>query len=95
MRLLSLLASAFVWLLSRSTAGVTRLLGLRKSDSKVTEEEIRSIIQEGAEDGEVQEVEQKIMGRVFSLGDQDGRVNHDLPQRTGMDRHRDDAGTDP
>ena len=36
---------------------------------KVTEEEIRSIIQEGAEDGEVQEVEQKIMGRVFSLGD--------------------------
>ena len=55
--------------LSRSTAGVTRLLGLRKSDSKVTEEEIRSIIQEGAEDGEVQEVEQKIMGRVFSLGD--------------------------
>lgn len=69
MRLLSLLASPFVWLLSRSTAGVTRLLGLRKSDSKVTEEEIRSIIQEGAEDGEVQEVEQKIMGRVFSLGD--------------------------
>ena len=48
---------------------MTRLLGLRKSDSKVTEEEIRSIIQEGAEDGEVQEVEQKIMGRVFSLGD--------------------------
>ena len=69
MRLLSQLASPFVWLLSRSTAGVTRLLGLRKSDSKVTEEEIRSIIQEGAEDGEVQEVEQKIMGRVFSLGD--------------------------
>ena len=28
MRLLSLLASPFVWLLSRSTAGVTRLLGL-------------------------------------------------------------------
>ena len=72
MRLLSLLASPFVWLLSRSTAGVTRLLGLRKSDSKVTEEEIRSIIQEGAEDGEVQEVEQKIMGRVFSLGDRTG-----------------------
>ena len=63
------LAARPMRLLSRSTAGVTRLLGLRKSDSKVTEEEIRSIIQEGAEDGEVQEVEQKIMGRVFSLGD--------------------------
>ena len=95
MRLLSLLASPFVWLLSRSTAGVTRLLGLRKSDSKVTEEEIRSIIQEGAEDGEVQEVEQKIMGRVFSLGDRTVESIMRLSQRTGMDRHRDDAGTDP
>ena len=46
-----------------------RLLGLQRAESKVTEAEIRSIIQEGAEDGEVQAVEQQIMGRVFSLGD--------------------------
>ena len=52
-----------------STAGVARLLGLQRAESKVTEAEIRSIIQEGAEDGEVQAVEQQIMGRVFSLGD--------------------------
>ena len=32
--------------------------------------------------------------RIFA-GRQDGRVDHDLSQRTGMDRHRDDAGTDP
>ena len=69
MRLLSVAASPFVWLLSRSTAGVARLLGLQRAESKVTEAEIRSIIQEGAEDGEVQAVEQQIMGRVFSLGD--------------------------
>lgn len=69
MGMLSQLASPFVWLLSHSTAGVSRLLGLKKAESKVTEEEIRSIIREGAEDGEVQEVEQKIVGRVFSLGD--------------------------
>lgn len=69
MRALALLASPFVWLLARSTAAMTRLLGLQKTESKVTEEEIRSIIREGAEDGEVQEVEQRIMGRVFSLGD--------------------------
>lgn len=69
MRILALLASPFVWLLSRSTTAITRLLGLHKAESKVTEEEIRSIIREGAEDGEVQEVEQRIMGRVFSLGD--------------------------
>ena len=66
---LSTIASPFVWLLAKSTAAVTRLLGLQKAESKVTEAEIRSIIQEGAEDGEVQEVEQKIVGRVFSLGD--------------------------
>ena len=69
MRALSLVASPFVWLLSKSTSGITRLLGLHKAESKVTEAEIRSIIQEGAEDGEVQAVEQEIMGRVFSLGD--------------------------
>jgi len=69
MRLLAAAASPFVWLLSKSTAGVTRLLGLREAETKVTEAEIRSIIQEGAEDGEVQQVEQQIVGRVFSLGD--------------------------
>lgn len=69
MGLLSLIASPFVWLLAKSTAGITRLLGIQKTESKVTEAEIRSIIQEGAEDGEVQEVEQQIVGRVFSLGD--------------------------
>lgn len=68
MRALSTLASPFVWLLSRSTSGVTRLLGLRPAESHVTEEEIRSIIREGAAGGEVREVEQDIVGRVFSLG---------------------------
>lgn len=69
MRLLSTIASPFVWLLAKTTAGVTRLLGLQKAESKVTEAEIRSMIQEGTEDGEVQVVEQQIVGRVFSLGD--------------------------
>lgn len=69
MRLLSIIASPFVWLLSKSTSVIIRLLGLQRGESKVTEAEIRSIIREGTENGEVQEVEQKIMGRVFSLGD--------------------------
>lgn len=70
MHLLSQFASPFVWLLSKSTAAVVRLLGLDKGeDSKVTEEEIRAIIQEGRKDGEVQEVEQDIVERVFNLGD--------------------------
>jgi putative hemolysin len=39
------------------------------SDSKVTEEEIKAIIQEGTDGGEVQEIEQDIVERVFHLGD--------------------------
>lgn len=69
MKVLSILASPFVWILSKSVEGISHLLGLRQTDSPVTEAEIRSIVQEGAEDGVVQAVEQKIVGRVFSLGD--------------------------
>ena len=69
MKVLSVVASPFVWLLSKSIEGISRLFGLRDTDSPVTEAEIKSIVQEGAEDGAVQAVEQKIVGRVFSLGD--------------------------
>ena len=66
---LSKITSPFVWLLSKSIELAAKVLRLREGETKVTEEEIKSIIQEGTESGEVQEVEQRIMGRVFSLGD--------------------------
>lgn len=70
MHYLSVVASPFVWLLSGSTAGVVKLLGLKPSDeNRVTEEEIKAIVQEGFDGGEVQEVEQDIVERVFYLGD--------------------------
>lgn len=69
MRLLSIIASPFVWLLSRSVKGLARLLHIRKAEAKITEAEIKSIIREGIAGGEVQEVEQRIVGRVFALGD--------------------------
>ena len=70
MYLFSRIGRPFVWLLSCSTNGVMRMIGLDKAgESKVTEEEIKAIIQEGAEDGEVQEVEQELVERVFNLGD--------------------------
>ncbi len=69
MEFISRLAKPAVWLLSRSTSALVALLGLKGQESKVTEEEIKSIIQEGAEDGEVLPVEQDIVGRVFTLGD--------------------------
>ena len=66
---LSLIASPFVWLLAKSTSLVIRLTGINTTGEKVTEEEIKSMIDEGTESGEVQEVEQDIVDRVFSLGD--------------------------
>lgn len=70
MNILARIATPLVWLLSKSTAFVLKLFGLKEDeDSKVTEEEIKAIIREGLDDGEVQEVEHDIMERVLSLGD--------------------------
>jgi len=60
-----------IWLLTRLSDFILGILGIKTSaDSKVTEEEIRAMVQEGADDGEVQEIEQDIVERVFHLGDQ-------------------------
>lgn len=69
MRVLASIALPFVWLLSKSTEIIFNLLGIKETDNKVTEEEIKSIIEEGTEEGEVQLVEKDIMQRVFLLGD--------------------------
>lgn len=69
MNLLSAVASPFVWLLSKSTALAVKLTGLKEEGSRVTEEEIKAIVKEGFNGGEVQEVEQDIVERVFNLGD--------------------------
>ncbi|MDR1380407.1 MAG: hemolysin family protein [Tannerella sp.] len=68
---LSKITAPFVWILSKSTQAVVTLIGLNNAgeNSKVTEEEIKAIVHEGYEGGEVQEVEQDIVERVFYLGD--------------------------
>lgn len=71
MHYLSIVVSPFVWVLSKSSSLMFSLLGITGSDSKVTEEEIKSMVMEGAEDGEVQHVEKDIVERVFNLGDRD------------------------
>lgn len=69
MYLFSIVAKPLVWLLSKSTSLVYKLLGIKHDEGKVTEDEIKSMIEEGMKDGEVQEVEQDIVERVFMLGD--------------------------
>ena len=71
MNLLTKLFYPFVWLLSVSTQALTSIFGIKKHNNTVTEEEIKSMINDSTEDGEIQEVEQDIVDRVFSLGDRD------------------------
>jgi len=70
MRLLAMLASPVVRLLSASNDFVLRLLGSRPSDeAPVTEDEIKILIQQGTRAGVFHETEQALVERVFRLGD--------------------------
>jgi putative hemolysin len=70
MYFISVLTAPFIWLLTKTSDFIIRLVGVKaSSESKVTEEEIRAIIQEGTEGGAIDEIEQDIMERVFSMGD--------------------------
>lgn len=69
MNILSTITSPFIWLLSKCSDLIFKLLGIQASDSSVTEEEIKSIIQEGATGGAIDEIEQEIVQNVFHLGD--------------------------
>jgi putative hemolysin len=72
MNFMSKFGSPFVWLLSASTNSIMKIFGISPTAmSKVTEEEIKAILQEGTDDGEIQEVEHDIVERVFNLGDRD------------------------
>lgn len=64
------ITSPFVWLLTKSNDVILKLFRIKPNlESKVSEEEIKSIIQESTQGGEIQEIEQDIVERVFDLGD--------------------------
>lgn len=69
MRLLSWLTFPIIWLLSKSSHLIVRLLSIKTNESQVTEEEIKAIISEGTEQGTIEEAEQEIIERVFHLSD--------------------------
>lgn len=70
MHILSIITSPFVWLLTTTNNLLLKILGIKKtSESKLSEEEIKAIVKESADGGEIQEIEQDIVARVFELGD--------------------------
>lgn len=69
-KVLSTISYPLVWLLSSLSAGIFKLFNIRPhSDSQVTEEEIKAMINEGSELGAIEEEEKDIIERVFHLGD--------------------------
>jgi len=70
MHTLSVIMKPAVWLLGVSTDFVLGLLHVRHEDRPpVTEEEIRSILQQGTDAGVIEEVEQDMVESVFLLSD--------------------------
>jgi putative hemolysin len=70
MELIATIARPVVAVLGWSTESILRLLGRRDSDGpSVTEEDIRQLIREGAEEGTVEHEERQYIERVFDLGD--------------------------
>lgn len=81
MNVLSVITHPFIWLLTRTNDLFLFILGVKSGkENQVSEEEIRAIIQQSTEGGEVQEIERRIVERVFSLGDR--RVSELMTHRT-------------
>jgi len=67
--LLSKVASPFIKLLTLSTNGMVRLLGVdpHANDEQVTEEEIRMMVDVGEERGVIQDTEKKMINNIFEF----------------------------
>jgi putative hemolysin len=83
MKIVSIITAPFIWLLMTSTDFLLDVLQIKPTaDGKVTEEEIKAIIKEGTEGGEVQEIEQDIVERVFHIGDR--KINSLMTHRKSV-----------
>ncbi|MEL1245525.1 hemolysin family protein [Flavobacterium sp. DGU11] len=83
MKYISIITAPFIWLLTSTTDFLLKIFSIRPTaDGKVTEEEIKAIIKEGTEGGEVQEIEHDIMERVFHIGDR--KVNSLMTHRKSV-----------
>lgn len=83
MKIVSVITAPFIWLLTHSTDFLLDVLQIKPTaDGKVTEEEIKAIIKEGTEGGEVQEIEQDIVERVFHIGDR--KINSLMTHRKSV-----------
>ncbi|WAA09601.1 hemolysin family protein [Fervidibacillus albus] len=70
-----------IWILSKSTESLLKILGVKQSNQPdITEEEITQLIEQGVYSGVVEEIEHEIVEQVFYMGDQ--RLGDILTPRT-------------
>jgi putative hemolysin len=82
MKMVSVVTAPFIWLLTNYRVLLDILKIRPSSDGKITEEEIKAIIKQGTETGEVQEIEQDIVERVFYIGDR--KINSLMTHRKSV-----------
>jgi putative hemolysin len=83
MKFISVVTAPFIWLLTISTEFLLKIFKIKPNqDGRITEEEIKAIIKEGTEGGEVQEIEQDIVERVFHIGDR--KINSLMTHRKSV-----------
>lgn len=83
MVLLSKLTAPFIWLLTVTNKLFLKIFRIKEDvGEKVTEEEIKAIVQQGADVGEIEQIEHHIVARVFALGDR--RVTELMTHRTDI-----------
>jgi putative hemolysin len=83
MNVISKLAAPFIFLLTSTNDLFMKVFGIKDNmDGRVSEEEIKAIVQQSAEGGEIQQIEHNIVERVFALGDR--KVTELMTHRTDI-----------
>src|SRR5690606_10049430 len=75
MSIISTITSPFVWLLTKTNDLLLKIFGINNiGEAAASEEEIKSILKDSVKGGEISNIEQDIVERVFELGDT--KVDH-------------------
>jgi putative hemolysin len=83
MNVISKIAAPFIYLLTGTNDLFMKAFGIKDNmDGRVSEEEIKAIVQQSAEGGEIQQIEHNIVERVFALGDR--KVTELMTHRTDI-----------
>ncbi|HET8827854.1 MAG TPA: hemolysin family protein [Pelobium sp.] len=70
MKVISIITKPFIWLLGITNDLFFKIFGIKtQMNGIISEDEIKAIVKESAENGEILNIEQDIVKRVFALGD--------------------------